>query len=198
MISKMNQLILASTSPRRSQLLDQVNIKHTLRNQQADESNIPFYNPRTYVEALAEKKGRSVEFESDDEVILTADTVVCHEGGVLGKPQTREEAFEMLRSLSGQTHDVYTGVLLRSHEQEMCIVDRTSVEFWPLSKEDIELYLDMGDSYDKAGGYGIQTAGAMLVKQISGDYNNVVGLPLSRVARSLRTFDIYPSIPDSR
>ncbi|WP_236560963.1 nucleoside triphosphate pyrophosphatase [Pontibacillus sp. HMF3514] len=191
-----NQLILASSSPRRRELLNQVNIQHKVKKQDVDESNVPFYNPRTYVQTLAERKGRSIGFESDQEVILSADTIVSHEGEVLEKPKTREEAFQMLRSLSGQTHQVYTGVMLRSPEQEMFIVDQTSVEFWPLSKEDIELYLDTGDSFDKAGGYGIQTEGAMLVKQISGDYNNVVGLPLSRVVRSLRTFGIYPSIPE--
>jgi len=194
----MNQLILASSSPRRTELLTQVHIQHKVRKQNVDESDVPFYNPRTYVQTLAERKGRSIGFESDHEVILSADTIVCHEGKVLEKPKTREEAFHMLRTLSGTTHDVYTGVMLRSPEQEMFIVDKTSVEFWPLSKEDIELYLDTGDSYDKAGGYGIQSAGAMLVKQISGDYNNVVGMPLSRVVRSLRTFDIYPSIPERK
>ncbi|QHE53137.1 septum formation inhibitor Maf [Pontibacillus sp. HMF3514] len=196
MINVNNQLILASSSPRRRELLNQVNIQHKVKKQDVDESNVPFYNPRTYVQTLAERKGRSIGFESDQEVILSADTIVSHEGEVLEKPKTREEAFQMLRSLSGQTHQVYTGVMLRSPEQEMFIVDQTSVEFWPLSKEDIELYLDTGDSFDKAGGYGIQTEGAMLVKQISGDYNNVVGLPLSRVVRSLRTFGIYPSIPE--
>jgi len=193
-----NQLILASSSPRRRELLNQVHIQHKVRKQDVDESNVPFYNPRTYVQSLAERKGRSIGFESDQEVILSADTIVCHEDKVLEKPKTREEAFEMLRSLSGQTHQVYTGVMLRSPEQEMFIVDRTSVEFWPLSKEDIEVYLDTGDSFDKAGGYGIQSEGAMLVKQISGDYNTVVGLPLSRVVRSLRTFGIYPSISEMK
>ncbi len=192
----MKQLILASSSPRRKELLNQVNIQHNVRKQHVDESNVPFYNPRTYVESLAERKGRSVVFESDREVILSADTIVCFDGQILEKPKTREEAFNMLRKLSGQTHEVYTGVMLRSPEQEMFIVDKTSVEFWPLSKEDIELYLDTGESFDKAGGYGIQSTGAMLVKQISGDYNNVVGLPLSRVVRSLRTFGIYPSISE--
>ncbi|KGX88046.1 Maf family protein [Pontibacillus marinus] len=193
-----NQLILASSSPRRRELLNQVNIQHIVRKQDVDESNVPFYNPRTYVQTLAERKGRSIGFESDQEVILSADTIVCYEDKVLEKPNTREEAFQMLRSLSGQKHQVYTGVMLRSPEQEMFIVDRTTVEFWPLSKEDIELYLDTGDSFDKAGGYGIQTEGAMLVKQISGDYNTVVGLPLSRVVRSLRTFGIYPSISEMK
>lgn len=193
----MNKLILASSSPRRKDLLDQVNIPYELRKQTADESDVPFYNPRTYVQALAERKGRAVDFNSDNEVILSADTIVCFDGKILEKPKSREEAFHMLRSLSGTTHEVYTAVMLRSPERELLIVDQTSVEFWPLSKEDIELYLDTQDSFDKAGGYGIQTQGAMLVKKIDGDYYNVVGLPLSRVVRSLHSFGIYPITPVS-
>lgn len=193
----MKQLILASSSPRRKDLLEQVNIPYELRKQEADESKLPFYNPHDYVKALAELKGRSVPFSSADEVILTADTVVSIDDKVLGKPSSREEAFEMISMLSGQVHEVYTGVMIRSTEQERFIVEKTSVEFWPLTKEDIELYLDMEDYADKAGGYGIQTHGAMLVKKIEGDYYNVVGLPLSRVVRSLSAFSIYPNTPIS-
>nr|WP_052127074.1 Maf family protein [Pontibacillus litoralis] len=190
----MPQLVLASSSPRRRELLDLVNVPYEARKQLVDESKMTCRSPRAYVHALAELKGRSVPFSVDNEVILSADTVVSFEGNVLGKPKNREQAFQMLSMLSGNIHDVYTGVMIRSSEQETIFVEKTSVEFWPLSKEDINDYLDTGDSYDKAGAYGIQSHGSILVKQIKGDYYNVVGLPLSRVIRSLRSYGIYPDL----
>ncbi|QSS99107.1 septum formation inhibitor Maf [Pontibacillus sp. ALD_SL1] len=192
----MSQLILASSSPRRKELLEQVHIPFQTKKQDADESSLPFYNPRAYVQALAELKNRTVELQKHNEVILSADTIVSFEGKVLGKPQSAEEAYEMLSMLSGAQHEVYTGVMLRSSEQESFIVEKTTVEFWPLTKDEIEYYIETGDPFDKAGGYGIQTYGATLVKGIKGDYNNVVGLPLSRVVRSLQAYGVYPSLPE--
>ncbi|MFC0522454.1 Maf family protein [Pontibacillus salicampi] len=190
----MTQLVLASSSPRRKDLLNQVNIPFETRKQHVDESNMTCRSPRAYVQALAEKKGRSVPFSVDDEVIMSADTIVSFEGNILGKPANRREAFEMLSMLSGNVHQVYTGVMIRSVEQETVFVEKTTVEFWPLSKDEINDYLDSEEPFDKAGGYGIQSKGSIFVKEIRGDYYNIVGLPLSRVVRSLRAYGVYPDL----
>ncbi|HLT56327.1 MAG TPA: Maf family protein, partial [Bacillota bacterium] len=106
----------------------------------------------------------------------------------------RVHAFEMISSLSGNIHEVYTGVCIRSENREKVFAERTKVEFWPLKKEEIEAYIATEEPYDKAGAYGIQHYGAIFVKQIIGDYFNVVGLPVSRVVRELKQFGIYPNI----
>ncbi|KGX93479.1 septum formation protein Maf [Pontibacillus halophilus JSM 076056 = DSM 19796] len=191
----MKQLILASSSIRRKELLQQAQLSFDVQPHPVDEAKVRAKNPHDLVHQLAELKGRALHLENDDQVVISADTVVYADGEVLGKPSTKREAYDMLLKLSGGTHEVYTGVMLRSTEQEQFIVEKTTVEFWPLTKEDIEFYIETGDPFDKAGGYGIQTAGAVLVKGIKGDYNNVVGLPLARVVRALRSFDIYPSLP---
>ncbi|KGP73883.1 Maf family protein [Pontibacillus yanchengensis] len=190
----MTQLILASSSPRRRDLLEQVNISYETRKQHVDESKMTCRSPRAYVQALAELKARSVPFSVDNEVIISADTVVSFEEQVLGKPKSRKEAFDMLSMLSGNIHKVYTGVTIRSAEQETSFVEKTTVEFWPLTKDEINEYLDSEEPYDKAGAYGIQSSGAIFVKEIKGDYYNVVGLPLSRVVRSLRSYGIFPNL----
>ncbi|MFC3039707.1 Maf family protein [Virgibacillus xinjiangensis] len=186
------KLILASSSPRRQELLQQVNIPFSLRKQGFDESQITTRDPVEKVEQLAIRKGRSVPFEHPDEVILSADTVVSFQGKIFEKPGNQAEAAEMMRVLSGEVHEVYTGVMIRSQEDEVVIVERTAVEFWPLTEEEINWYVSTDEPYDKAGAYGIQSLGAMFVKQITGDYYNVVGLSISRVTRELRRFSVYP------
>jgi septum formation protein len=186
------QLILASSSPRRSELLKQVSIPFIVRKQEFDESIITTENPAQKVEQLAMSKARNTSL-SQDEVILAADTVVSFEGRIYGKPKSKEEAFSMLSSLSGNVHEVYTGVMIRSLQKEFSFVEKTMVEFWPLSEEDINSYIATNDPFDKAGGYGIQSYGSVLVKKIIGDYFNVMGLPISRVVRELKPFDIVPN-----
>jgi septum formation protein len=187
-----SQLILASSSPRRSELLKQVSIPFIVRKQEFDESIITTENPTQKVEQLAMSKARNTSL-SQAEVILAADTVVSFEGRIYGKPKSKEEAFSMLSSLSGNVHEVYTGVMIRSLQKEFSFVEKTMVEFWPLSEEDISSYIATNDPFDKAGGYGIQSYGAVLVKKIIGDYFNVMGLPISRVVRELKPFDIVPN-----
>ena len=180
----MKNLILASSSPRRQELLKQVNIPFTIRKPAIDETQITTKDPVEKVQQI----------QNEYEVILAADTVVSYEQTIFEKPKNKEEAFNMIHSLSGDTHDVYTGVNIRSTEHESIFVERTKVVFWPLSKSEIEWYVSTDDPYDKAGAYGIQSLGAIFVKEIIGDYYNVVGLPLSRVVRELRKFSIYPNI----
>lgn len=183
------RLILASSSPRRRELLRQVGINFSVRVTEIDESNVTTNDPVEKVKQLALLKGRSIPVD-EDEVTLAADTIVAYNKEIFGKPNNQEEAFQMIRTLSGEQHEVYTGVVIRAVFGEIGFVEKTVVEFWPLDDEEIKYYIQTDDPYDKAGGYGIQSLGAIFVKQIIGDYYNVVGLPLSRVVRELTTFGI--------
>lgn len=184
------QLILASSSPRRQELLRQANIPFVVRTANIDESKITSNDPVEKVKQLAILKGENVLLQQN-EVILSADTVVAYNNQIFEKPHNKDEAFEMMKTLSGEIHDVYTGVMIRSENKRIVFVEKTEVEFWPLSDEEIASYVETNDPYDKAGGYGIQSLGAIFIKRIVGDYYNVVGLPLSRVVRELREFEIY-------
>jgi septum formation protein len=187
-----NQLILASSSPRRQALLKQVKIPHVVKVKQVDESVVDIKDPQETVKQLAILKNQTMGLPNEGEVILTADTVVSFENEIFGKPKTTDEAFSMLKSMQGNIHEVYTGVMIRSLEKEIIYTEKTSVEFWDLSDEELNTYIKTGDPFDKAGAYGIQSEGAILVKRIIGDYFNVVGLPIARTVRELKRFDIYP------
>lgn len=186
------KLILASSSPRRKEILNQVQIPFTIRKPNLDESQINTIEPNEKVKQLALLKGNSVPIYNKDEVILAADTIVSYKQNIFEKPKDKEDAYQMISKLSGHVHEVFTGVMLRSLGSEKVFVERTKVEFWPLSEEEIDWYISMNDPYDKAGAYGIQSLGAMFVKQIIGDYYNVMGLPISRLVRELQKFSIYP------
>ncbi|HLR71772.1 MAG TPA: Maf family protein [Pseudogracilibacillus sp.] len=185
----MKKLILASSSPRRRELLNQVGLNFSVRRSYADESQITTTDPEEKVKQLATLKGRHVPIHQHD-IIISADTVVSYQQKVFEKPKTKEEARQMMTSLSGEIHDVFTGVMIRSIHHEKVFVERTEVEFWPLSQKEIEWYVNTHEPYDKAGGYGIQNLGAVFVKRMNGDYFNVVGLPISRVVRELQTFGV--------
>ncbi|WP_099159611.1 Maf family protein [Virgibacillus ndiopensis] len=182
------QLVLASSSPRRQELLKQINIPFIVRKQDVDESLIQTDSPLEKVKELALLKGRNAEIMNDDEVIIAADTVVSYENQIFEKPKNKQDAFNMLSTLNGNVHEVYTGVMIRTNNDERVFIEKTLVEFWALSHDEIESYISTQDPFDKAGAYGIQTKGAILVKKITGDYYNVVGLPISRVVRELRNF----------
>lgn len=183
------QLILASQSPRRQEMLRNLNIPFTISTKQIDESIVTTNNPTEKVLQLASLKGESIPL-AKDEVVLAADTVVAFQGEIFGKPTCKQEAYEMISALSGHTHEVFTGVSLRSHEKEVSFVERTEITWWPLTDKIINWYINTPEPYDKAGAYGIQNLGAVLVKEIRGDYFNVVGLPISRVVRKLSHFGI--------
>lgn len=184
------KLILASNSPRRKELLELAQVPFTIRNQTVDESVITTIEPAQMAEKLALLKAQHVPFQNDHEVILAADTVVAYRGDIYGKPKSHDEAFHMLSNLSGDKHDVYSGVAIVSKDKKISFVEKTTVEFWPLTEAEIHAYISTKDPFDKAGAYGIQSNGAVLVKQIIGDYFNVVGLPISRVVRELKKFNI--------
>lgn len=186
----MTHIILASSSPRRKELLSQVFIPFTVQAAHADETIAPGTHPAAAVEQLAVKKAAAVFSERPDAAVIGADTVVVSNGRILGKPETELEAMQMLSSLSGGTHAVYTGVAIMSKNEKIVFHEKTDVEFWELTKAEMAAYIETGEPFDKAGGYGIQSAGALFVKAIHGDYFNVVGLPISSLYRRLRQMDL--------
>ncbi|MRH42973.1 septum formation protein Maf [Aquibacillus halophilus] len=192
-----NELVLASGSPRRQELLKQMGISYSVRITGLDESKITNSDPKKLVEELARLKGENISLQ-EGQVVLSADTVVSYKDQILTKPTNAKEALTMLSNLNGNTHVVYTGVMIRSKSQASLFSVATEVEFWDMSNVDLKDYVDSGEWKDKAGGYGIQSIGAFLVREIRGDYYNVVGLPLSLVLRQLKEFSIYPSFPKEK
>lgn len=179
----MQTLLLASKSPRRRQLLVQLGFPVRFVDVDVDEVVEPC-TPVEYVAAslaLLKAKGYRMAL-ADDEILVTADTIVAHRGEVLGKPQGREQAIAMLRSLSGDRHTVYTGVCLKSVDRQVVFTEKSDVCFRRLDDETILHYVDQGTCFDKAGAYGIQEwIGMVGVERIEGCYYNVMGLPLSRL-----------------
>ena len=188
------KIILASGSPRRRQLLEQVGLRgFVIRASDVDESVRPGLTPAEMVEELSARKAAAVVREAPkDGLVLAADTVVALEGAVLGKPASPEEAARMLAALSGRTHQVYTGLTLAGPGEH----EVTDVTFRALSGAEIAAYVATGEPMDKAGAYGIQGLGALLVQRLEGDYFNVMGLPLCRLGRMLRAFGVELLSPD--
>lgn len=182
----MQTLILASTSPRRKQLLEQLNLTFKVKGSHVDESYQAHLKPEEIVQELAERKARAVYDNEPNTFVIGSDTVVVQNGKILGKPVDEEEAFHMLTNLAKGPHEVYTGVAILTGERITRFSVATKVEFWPLAEQEIFAYIQTGEPFDKAGGYGIQGIGATLVKQIHGDYFAVMGLPLSQTIRELR------------
>ncbi|WP_071395914.1 Maf family protein [Bacillus tuaregi] len=179
-------LILASASPRRKELLENLQLTfHTVASD-VDEHYDPESSPEEIVMELAYRKAKAVADGHPDSFVIGSDTVVVRDETILGKPENREDAFSMLKSLSGRCHSVYTGVAIVSQSNEVKFFEKTEVEFWELSDDEINDYLDTGEPFDKAGAYGIQGFGRLLVKKISGDYFSVVGLPVARTIRELK------------
>ena len=186
-------LILASGSPRRRQLLEQIGLTFVVRSSDVDESVSPGLTPAQVVESLSARKGEAVAAEAvPGDLVLSADTVVALDGAILGKPRDRAEAEAMLTALSGRTHQVYTGVTLLQDGRRLTGHEVTAVTFRPLSPEEIAAYVSTGEPMDKAGAYGIQGLGALLVERLEGDYFNVMGLPLCRLGEMLAQFGVRP------
>lgn len=185
-------IILASGSPRRRQLLEQIGLgRFTVRSSDVDETVDHTLPPSKIVEELSLRKARAVAEDcSEHDLIIAADTIVTIEGVVLGKPLNTGDAFRMLASLSGCRHQVYTGVTVLYRGEEITEYEMTDVTFRELSEEEIAAYLATGEPMDKAGAYGIQGVGALLVERIDGDYFNVMGLPLCRLGRMLTHFGL--------
>ena len=177
-------LVLASASPRRREILNLAGISCSVRPADVDESVLVGEPPLDYVRRLADAKARAVQ--QPGETVLGADTVVVVDSRMLGKPRDTAEASQMLRLLSGRTHDVITGICLLRDEDCRTVSETTKVTFAELSDSEIESYVSTDEPLDKAGGYGIQGSACKFIERIEGCYFNVVGLPISRVYRLLR------------
>lgn len=180
--------ILASGSPRRKELLEMLNVRNMKIIPAKGEENIPENaGPGEIVMALAAAKGREVAANcGKDDTVISADTIVWHEGRVYGKPHSESEARAFLRSLSDNTHEVYTGVCVIHGGRECVEYEMSRVTFRELDDEEIEAYIANGEPMDKAGAYGAQGIGALFVRKIDGDFFNVMGLPLCRLGEMLK------------
>ena len=187
-------IVLASASPRRKELMEQFCGKDLVIFPAEGEEVVPDnVEPGETVEALARGKAREVAARlraegagNREDIVIGADTIVWHEGRIFGKPHSREEAAAMLRSLSGCTHEVYTGVSLIYGDRELTEHEKTAVTFRVMTEKEILDYIATGEPMDKAGAYGAQGLGALFVSSIEGDFFNVMGLPLCRLGLMLK------------
>ena len=178
------KLVLASKSPRRSEILKNAGIDFVVRVADADETIPDGTKPCDAVVFLAAKKAMAVK-RADDELILGADTVVVLDDEILGKPKDKEDAFNMIKKLSGRVHSVFTGVCAITDGFSMTFAEETKVEFCKLTDDEINAYINTDEPYDKAGAYGIQGLASKFIRGIEGDYFNVVGLPMNAIYQKI-------------
>ncbi len=185
-------IILASNSPRRRELLAQIGLAFTVAPSHVDESVLPGEAPVSYAERVAQDKARAAAKQAGKGIVIAADTIVVVGGAILGKPADAADARRMLTELSGREHEVVTGLAVMDAASEQCVtrISITKVWFRDLTEREIASYVATGEPLDKAGAYGIQGRGALLVERIEGCYSNVVGLPLSLLGEMLREFGI--------
>lgn len=186
----MAEFILASGSPRRKQLLEWAEVDFEIVVQPTDETFPPYLAPADAAVHIAREKAFTVQnFLKTTCPVIAADTIVVLDGEIIGKPKDREDAINILRKLSGRVHTVITGVVIRDTKKQEAFSDSTEVEFHPITEEQIAFYIDKYKPYDKAGAYAIQEwIGVTGIKRISGDFYNVMGLPVSRVVQTLEKF----------
>ena len=184
-------VILASQSPRRRELMALLRIPFSVRVADIDETMNPTASPYDEVARLSKEKALAVPRQADD-IVIAADTIVVCDNRVLGKPHTRDEAISMLQQLSGNCHQVMTGLTVLHGQQQKTVTEVTQVTFRPLTEEEITAYVRTGEPMDKAGAYGIQGGGAVFVEKLVGDYYNVVGLPVCKLWQLLQ--EIAPQL----
>jgi len=186
------KIILASKSPRRKALLEQIGIKINISPSTIDESSVSIQNPKEYVKKLSFLKAKNKVLSYPESWVLGADTIVVAQGQILGKPQSKTDAIQMLGKLNNCEHKVYTAFCIMNQKKEVTVIKavETKVYFKYLSDHEILWYVNTGEPFDKAGAYGIQGIGAFLVKQISGSYSNVVGLPVCEVVETLMNLNV--------
>jgi len=182
------RVILASSSPRRRELLRLIGIPHEVRPADIDETHPPGERPGEHAERLAREKAMAID--APDAVVIGSDTIVVVDGEVLGKPRDRQHATTMLRRLSGRSHVVVTGVAVKWGGRLASGVEEVGVTFRDLSDAEIDSYIDTGEPMDKAGAYGIQGYGATIVQRVDGDYFAVMGLALNRLVCLMRELDL--------
>lgn len=186
-------LVLASSSPRRKELMDMLGYRYIVKVSDCNE-DVGDMSCQDAVAELSRRKAKAVVNQcNNDDVIIGSDTLVCIDDKKLGKPIDNNDAFEMLSFLSGRVHTVYTAVSIIHKNKIDTFVSKTDVEFNRLDKATIINYIDSGECYDKAGSYGIQGKGAVLIKKIIGDYYTVMGLPVSQLYFKLKSLGILPS-----
>ena len=186
------EIVLASKSPRRRELLEQMGLRRfRVLAPEIDEHMDRALPPAELVRRISKEKAQAVQAQVGPEaLIIAADTVVALEGTVLGKPADQEDARAMLTALSGCRHQVYTGLSVLLGEKHYTVSEETGVVFRPLTQEEIGAYIATGEPMDKAGAYGIQGLGALFVREIQGDYYNVMGLPVCRLGEILRELGV--------
>ncbi len=189
----LKKVVLASASPRRKELLKLILDDFTIHPSDFDESLISLdIEPQIHVQYSSEQKAMDVARHYPDCIIIGADTVVCIDNEILGKPECKNDAFNMLQKLSGRKHQVYTGLTVICNDSRITTHVCTDVTFRKLTDDLIESYVETGEPMDKAGAYAIQEKGAILVESICGCFYNVVGLPLNQLSLLLEKFGISP------
>ncbi|WP_339059925.1 Maf family protein [Tepidibacillus marianensis] len=185
-------IILASSSPRRKELLQLVGIPFQVHASHVDEEVDQNLSPEEIVEELAQRKAEDVSLSYNHELIIGSDTIVVLDQRILGKPKDSQEAFFMLKELQGRAHWVYSGVAVVDSYTRKVMVSHQKTKVWmrSLSDEEIQAYIATKEPLDKAGSYGIQGIGAILIERIEGDYFNIVGLPLVLLQHMLQNFNI--------
>jgi len=184
------QITLASASPRRRELLDQIKVSYTVHAVDIDESHMAGETSQQFVKRLALEKAQAGYLDYPVRPALGSDTIVVFEQHILGKPENQQMAFEMLKLLSGKTHQVMTAVAICNGETEHCVLSISEVEFNTLNEQQINDYWNTGEPADKAGGYAIQGIAAQFIKNIKGSYSGIMGLPLFETAQLLERVGI--------
>lgn len=185
------KIVLASQSPRRKELLGRMGLEFVTQASKIDESAFDGLEARELVATLSREKAQWIARQLDGEtLVIGADTVVVRDGAALGKPKDAEDAVAMLLSLSGRDHQVCTGVTVCRGDRVLTQVEETQVTFRDLTEAEVRQYVSTGEPMDKAGAYGIQGLGGLLVEGIRGDYSNVVGLPVCRLGQMLKVFGV--------
>ena len=185
------KIVLASQSPRRKELLGRMGLEFVTQASKIDESAFDGLEARELVATLSREKAQWIARQLDGEtLVIGADTVVVRDGAALGKPKDAEDAVAMLLSLSGRNHQVCTGVTVCRGDRVLTQVEETQVTFRDLTEAEVRQYVSTGEPMDKAGAYGIQGLGGLLVEGIRGDYSNVVGLPVCRLGQMLKDFGV--------
>ncbi len=184
----MKRIILASQSPRRRELMTKCNLPFDCVAADVDEHFDLSDGLEKAIINVACKKAEAVFNKYPDSIVIGADTIVTINNKILGKPRDERDAFEMLQLLSGKTHRVLTGVCILSNDKQECFCETSCVEFYPLTEAQVTDYIATGEPMDKAGAYGIQGQGALIVKGIIGDFYSIMGFPVARVYRSLLKF----------
>jgi septum formation protein len=188
----MVKITLASQSPQRIALLKQIGLVFDVMPSNVNEENVPKTRPAIYVKTLAKLKAKAVAKQVDGGIVIGADTIVCMDGQIIGKPKDRNDAAETLKRFDGKVHEVVTGICVINKDSGETITTavRTKVKFRRLDDRLIEWYLSTDEALDKAGSYAIQGRGAVLIEWIRGEYSNVVGLPLTKLVTTLEKMNV--------